>query len=142
MRSRTSRQLLRVGDVIASIALVVSLRSGERRVHERRPYAANRTAWLIGDDRPRNVGRVLWQLALAEERFVASHDRYAPHASYLDVTLPDGWKATVLVGSARRYQVRLETEDVSCLLWGNRTPGRPLEEFNVNCAERLILLSS
>ena len=133
MRTVASRRLRRLGDVAASIALVASLRSEDRNDVRwmREPLVL--PAWSYTEGSPPPVGRVLWQLAFAEEVFFVSHHRYAPHASDLDVALPPGWRATVLAGSQRRYQVRLEAKDVSCLLWGNRVPGRGLEEFQIDC---------
>ena len=133
MRTSASRRLLRLGDVIGSIALIASLRSGHtgHRSVERGGYG-----YGVGLYPPPPIGRVLWQLALAEERFYASHNRYAPHESNLDISLPAGWNAKVLTGSPRRYQVRLETRSITCLLWGNRDPGRALDEFQINCLPR------
>ena len=157
MRASASRRLVRLGDIIASIALVASLSSGDRCVvrgmrcsnpghaawehygYGRGQYARSVPIWSRQDEPP-SVGRVLWQLALAEETFFTLHYRYAPHAGSLDIALPAGWNVTVLAGSQRRYQVRLNVtvgpeRGVSCLLWGNRVAGRPLDEFQVNCVD-------
>ena len=101
-------------------------------------HHASAPAWIRDEGRVSPVGRVLWQLAYAEETFFTTHYRYAPHVSDLEIGLPAGFNATVLAGSRRGYQVRLEVtfgpeRGVSCLLWGNRIPGRPLDEFQVNC---------
>ena len=140
MRASSSRRLVRLGDIVASIALVASLSSGDRRVGRGMRHSTNVPAWSIHDGGVPSVGRVLWQLAIAEEKFFTSHYRYAPHAASLDIALPAGWNVTVLAGSPRRYQVRLEVtigpeRGVSCLLWGNRVAGRPLDEFQVNCID-------
>jgi hypothetical protein len=132
VRASMSRRLLRVGDVLASLAILVSLLASQRepRLQTAPVYE---TAW------PPPAGQLLRELATAQELFYVKHLRYAKSISELPpLRLPEGWQATVLMGSSRRYRLQLSAptawpSGVVCSLWGERTNRQIIEAFYIDC---------
>jgi hypothetical protein len=86
-----------------------------------------------------SAGSLLRALAATEERFYDGHHRYARRMRELEsLHLPQGWHATILTGSVRRYRIRLEppateSEGTVCSLWGKRRDPRAIERFDIDC---------
>ena len=142
------RAFLRLGDVLATISMIGSFvirLDGPRRG----PFVctltigvdstASQGAWEFVAPWPPSAGSLLRALATTQERFYDRNHRYARRMRELEsLRMPDGWHATILTGSARRYRIRLEppareSEGTVCSLWGGRRDAQTIEPFDIDC---------
>ena len=130
-RSVTST-LIRVGDIFALYWLCMW---AAVTVHYRRYPMVETSTYASAP----TVGRVLFQLATAEERYFDEHGRYARGSEDLEIpTLPDRWRARVMLGTKHRYRFRLDVPTlwpsaVVCRVSGRRRQPETIEPFEVDC---------
>lgn len=139
MKGSPFRAFLRLGDVFATISMIGSFVvrvDGPRQ----RPFVCMVRVELDSTvSEEVSAGSLLRALAATEERFYDRHRRYARELKELEsLRLPQGWQATILTGSVRRYRIRLEppareSEGTVCSLWGGRRDPKTIEPFDIDC---------
>jgi hypothetical protein len=90
------------------------------------------TAPLPSRDSVPSTGRVLWELALAQEHHRAAHGEYAGRVSGL-APLPRGWDIIILEASASSYRMQISNGSETCALWGDGGQPHSVRPFYVNC---------
>ena len=78
-----------------------------------------------------STGRVMRDLAVAQERYHQAHARYAGRAGDLELPMP-GWDIAVLDASPTDYRMQVSTAEHTCVLW-HRRGETGSERFYVNC---------
>ena len=79
-----------------------------------------------------STGRVLWELARAQEAHRETHGTYARRVS--DLGPRPGWDIVIVRASSSSYAMRISNRTDTCAIWGDRTQPTRVEPFYMNCA--------
>ena len=88
-----------------------------------------------------STGRVMRDVALAQERYHQAHALYADRAADLELPMP-GWEIAVLDASPTDYRMRVSTAEHTCVLWHRRVESTDAERFFVNCGLDIATLGA
>jgi hypothetical protein len=80
---------------------------------------------------PQSTGRVLWELARAQEAHRETHGTYARRVS--DLGPRPGWDIVIVRASASSYAMRISNRTDTCAIWGSRAQPTRVEPFYMNC---------
>ena len=86
----------------------------------------------IARDSIPSAGRLMRDLALAQERYHSAHAEYASLITDLGLATP-GWKVTVVETSPTSYRMRITSAGQACALWGGRTRSDSVLPVQVDC---------
>ena len=81
-----------------------------------------------------STGRVLWELARAQEIHREAHGKYASRVSDLAPRRTD-WDIVILRASPNSYRMRISNRTDTCAIWGGRTQPATVQPFYVNCGQ-------